>query len=147
MKKVLAGLFVTVVAVMVSMGFASTAQAENYPCPEGQVANTPSTTTTGSDTPVVGCHSVTPPDDTPPETPPGDTPPDETTPPKSTEVTLPPKSAEVTTATPAKASVKASETGILPNTGGPEGALLIGGVALLLVGGGAVVVARRRQTH
>ena len=63
MKKVLAALFVTAVAALVSMGFASTAQAGNYPCPEGTVANTPSATTTGteSDTPVVGCHSVTPP--------------------------------------------------------------------------------------
>ncbi len=50
-------------------------------------------------------------------------------------------------ATPAKASVKSAETGILPNTGGPDGVLLIGGVALLAVGGAAVVVARRRQTH
>src|SRR6478735_12351256 len=71
MKKVLAALFVTAVAALVSMGFASTAQAGDYPCEEGTVANTPSATTTGteSDTPVVGCHSVTPPgDDTPPET-------------------------------------------------------------------------------
>ena len=143
MKKVLAGLFVTMVAALTSMGFASTAQA--YPCPEGTTANTPSTTTTETDTPVVGCHSV-PPGETPPaDTPPGDTPPGDT-PPKSTEVTLPPKSTEVT-ATPAKASVKAAETGILPNTGGPEGVLLIGGVALLAVGGTAVIVARRRQTH
>jgi len=59
---------------------------------------------------------------------------------------LPPKSTEVT-ATPTSASVESPKAGILPNTGGPEGILLIGGVALLLVGGGAVVVARRRQTH
>src|SRR6478735_3794376 len=146
MKKVLAGLFVTAVAALVSMGFASTAQA--YPCPPADTSNAPSTTTTTTEgPPVVGCHSV-PPGDTPPgDTPPGDTPPGDTTPPKSTEVTVPPKAAEVTTSSTTNASAEASESGILPNTGGPEGALLIGGAALLAVGGAAVLVARRRQTH
>ena len=60
--------------------------------------------------------------------------------------TTPPKSQNVTVS-PASADVKSAQTGILPNTGGPEGVLLIGGVALLAVGGTAVVVARRRQTH
>ena len=101
MKKVLAALFVTVVAALVSMGFASTAQA--YPCPE--------------------CVKTTPKH--------------HSTPPKAEELTL----------SPSNASVQSSQSGILPNTGGPDGVLLIGGVALLVVGGGAVVVARRRQTH
>ena len=116
MKKVLAGLFVTVVAALVSMGFASTAQA--YPCPEGTTV-----TRTTTDAPAE-CESTSPPKNN-------------TTPPKSEEVTV----------SPSNASVESSESGILPNTGGPEGVLLIGGVALLAVGGAAVVVARRRQTH
>ena len=69
MKKVLAGLFVTVVAALVSMGFASTAQA--YPCPEG---TTTATTRTSADEPA-DCESTSPPKD-------------DTTPPKSEEVTV-----------------------------------------------------------
>ena len=89
---------------------------------------------------MVSCHSVTSQQATLPST--------SRYRPSPTEVTLPPKSTEVTTSSRRRnASVEASESGILPNTGGPEGVLLIGGVALLAVGGAAVVVARRRQNH
>lgn len=37
-----------------------------------------------------------------------------------------------------------NNSGVLPSTGGPETALLVGGAALLAVGGTALVVARRR---
>jgi LPXTG-motif cell wall-anchored protein len=103
MKKILAGLFVTMVAALSALGFAPSAQAVDCP---------------GYDTQVCGENI-------------------ETTPPK-------PSNVEVS---PANASVENSQSGILPNTGGPEGVLLIGGAALLAVGGAAVVVARRRQTH
>ncbi|WP_445256210.1 LPXTG cell wall anchor domain-containing protein [Nocardioides aurantiacus] len=39
----------------------------------------------------------------------------------------------------------AASAGVLPNTGGPETPLLIGGVALLVVGGVAVATTKRRH--
>ena len=38
-----------------------------------------------------------------------------------------------------------AQAGALPNTGGPDSALLAGGGALLLVGGATVVASRRRR--
>ena len=89
----------------------------------------------------MSCHSVTP--ETPPKHPPARS----DYPPKSSRGDAAAQVHRGDASTPAKASVKSAETGILPNTGGPDGVLLIGGVALLAVGGAAVVVARRRQKH
>jgi len=57
-----------------------------------------------------------------------------------------PNQVKPNTVSDTEAADEQSASGLLPNTGGPEGALLIGGAALLAVGGAAVVVARRRQT-
>ena len=43
------------------------------------------------------------------------------------------------------ASAADSNGGLLPSTGGPETALLVGGAALLAVGGVALVATRRRS--
>ncbi len=137
MKRILAGMFVTVVATLASVSFASTAQA--YPCPP-VTSEGPTTNPTAGDGPVVGCHSVNPPESTPP-TPEDDTPQTDT---------VSPTSSNDTPAGPtstSNASGEAPESGLLPSTGGPESVLLIGGVALLAVGGAAVLVARRRQNH
>jgi LPXTG-motif cell wall-anchored protein len=66
------------------------------------------------------------------------------TPPKAENARVSPASVSVKSA---HTSVESEQTGILPNTGGPEGLLLIGGLALVAVGGTAVVVARRRQIN
>lgn len=45
----------------------------------------------------------------------------------------------------ADAGTADSGAGILPNTGGPETLLLVGGAALIAVGGVALVTTRRRR--